>query len=426
MLRAADAALRLSPGAPDLLFARTRALFLIGQLKGAEASANALWASHSAEPVLQGLPECVARSLLSASYYEQARPWLRIALSIRPSKELKALWERIRLPAYLKPEEFDRSSGETVLRYAPRESSNYVYAIDVVGTCNLACPSCPVANSDDQARAKGTMSVELFTEILTKISAECPDKTPEIWLYNWGEPLLHPQLATLIGLVRDLGLRCMLSSNLNYDRGLLQLEQALPDVIKISLSGFAPGTYERSHTGGDIERVKRNMRRLAEIQSSSTQACEVWVGHHLYRHNFHERDEVRRFCEELGFRWQPVQAFWQPSEKLVELKESNTLSDSLLQELLVNPIDNARHVREYRQKAYDCELRFNQTTINVDGSVSLCCSTYSMENRLPQAFLDASHAEISAAKYRHDFCSTCRKHGFDYSISRLPETVRAE
>lgn len=38
------------------------------------------------------------------------------------------------------------------------------YFIDVVGGCNLRCPSCPVGNSPEADHSKGLMDVQLFKD----------------------------------------------------------------------------------------------------------------------------------------------------------------------------------------------------------------------------------------------------------------------
>ncbi|MHA7815785.1 MAG: radical SAM protein [Pseudohaliea sp.] len=420
---------RLLAADPGDVALRTRlavALLAAGQLARGEQEANRAWSLGAGMPATADLPRRAGLELFGRGYREQARPWLRLARTHSPAdRALRDAWERCQAPAYLAPEVYDPVAGETLLRYAPREADRYVYAIDIVGTCNLRCPSCPVANSDDSHRPKGTMPEPLFLDILAKVKREAPGGRAAVWLYNWGEPLLHPALDRIIGAVRGAGLPSMISTNLNYDRGLERLAGNLPDVIKVSLSGWHPDSYQRSHTGGDIDRVKHNLERLRAIVAESPRPCRVWVGQHLYRHNYHERDEVRSACEALGFEWQPVQAFWQPLEKLLQLVEGRNIADPLYGELLVDPVRNAEHVRRHRRKAYDCELRFNQTVINVDGSVSLCCATYAPENRIAGSFLTTAHEDLEAARYRHALCGRCRGAGLDYSISELPETIVA-
>src|SRR5262249_35905340 len=59
-------------------------------------------------------------------------------------------------------------------------------------------------------------------------------------------------------------LGCFVSSNLNMVRRLDDLFRAEPTLFRISLSGFTQKTYGQSHVRGNIERVKENMRLVAE------------------------------------------------------------------------------------------------------------------------------------------------------------------
>ncbi len=68
----------------------------------------------------------------------------------------------------------------------------------------------------------------------------------------------------------------------------------------------------------------------------------------------------------------------------------------------------------------DCELRFNMTTLNYDGSVALCCGVYDYQNMLGVNFMDTPRDAIQALKYQHPFCKKCYSYGLQYS--RLKQT----
>src|SRR5882724_10077432 len=143
------------------------------------------------------------------------------------------------------------------------------FYIDVFGFCNLRCPSCPVGNwSDDPAVFHhGLMSKELLGAILDKAMREC--RVRSVGLFNWTEPLLHPKIYELIALVRSRGLHCGISSNLNVLRSPDLLMAANPDWMRVSVSGFTQEIYVRGHKEGDIEKMKANMRRLAEAKRAA-------------------------------------------------------------------------------------------------------------------------------------------------------------
>jgi organic radical activating enzyme len=380
-------------------------LALLGQAF-AEDGGNPAWA--------QSLP-VIGMTLYRQGQWEAAGPWLERAVLCNPGDQtLAAALERVSARDYLQAEIYDERLGRTLKRHTPREATSYVYAVDVVGTCNLRCPTCPVGNSPAALRAKGFMDVALFRRVLAKILADGAAARPEVWLFNWGEPLLHPQIGEIIRLVREAGLSCHLSTNLNVERGIAEVAQANPDNLKISLSGFTAETYGKTHVKGDITLVKANMYLLRHYLDKFKATTRVWVGHHLYRNNQHELAAVAAVCQELGFEHHPLAAFYQPLERLVDLLEGKGAPAPILDDLLEHPRSYLPRIKDSRSGNFDCELRFNQTAINFDGTVALCCSVYDEPNMLGAQFLEHGHAALQAMKYGHPFCETCIHHGLAY------------
>lgn len=368
----------------------------------------------------------VGMTLYRARYWEEAQPWLEKAADFFPDDtSLQVILKRIALPDYLTPEVYDPLAGEVLKRYAPREAPLYVYVIDIMGTCNLRCPTCPVGNSRNAVRPKGAMPLDLFKEIVRKILKESTAGKPEVWLFNWGEPLLHPDLPEFIEILHNHSLRCQLSSNLNIEKGLKDAIRAEPDVLKVSISGFQQANYSKTHSGGSIHLLKSNLYMLRYYLDTFKATTKVWVGHHIYRSTFHQAEQVKSLCNELGFEYQSIQAFYQPLEKILEIvnKKGNLENDPILNDLLIHPKQNIAHIQAHRTGDYDCELRFNQTVINSDGSLALCCGVYESENMLGAHFLEMSQHEIDMLKYNHPFCKKCRSAGLDYSVSQLPMTL---
>lgn len=391
-----------------------------GQLADAMALIQGVFDEQPDNPELNGTPSVVGRALYENQHWEAARPWLEKALTINPADAASQfMLERVSPRDYLATEVYDPLASETLLRYSPREAETYIYTIDISGTCNLRCPSCPVGNFSSADRTLGFMPVDLFAKIIAKIKREAIVARPQIWLYNWGEPLLHPQLTEIIKEVKKNDLTVHLSTNLNSEHGIAELAKAAPTEIKISLSGFTEETYSLTHKRGDLSLLKANMYLLRHYLNKYQSATRVWVGHHLYRTNSDQLESVRAFCTELNFEHQPTQAFFQPLEKLVKLANNEVLpeDEDLLAKLLVDPRDYLKNIKNHRSGNYDCELRFNQTVINHDGSVALCCSVYDRSNMLDVKFLDADHQTIEKKKYQHPFCKTCRAASCDYTVT---------
>jgi MoaA/NifB/PqqE/SkfB family radical SAM enzyme len=409
-----------APKDPAVLWAGATARLAAGQLAEAVALARLALQAAPDDPRAALLGRDLGLALFNASLWEDALPWLARATDHEPGNEaVRSALVRARRPGYLAPDIVDPRSGKRLERYSPREGDGYIYVIDVVGTCNLRCPTCPVGNSE--ARALGFMDMALFDQVLDKIRRESPSPSPVINLFNWGEPLLHPKLPEMIRKIKAAGMRAHLSSNLNIKRGLAEVVAAGPDDLKISISGFSPETYGRTHARGNLELVKANMRALrAEIDRTGA-ATRVWVGHHIYKSNRHEMAPLKAMCDELGFDYSPMAAFYMPLERVLENLEGqvNPRDKGIVADLLHTPGEVRAAAARGRSDRFDCELRFNQTVINHDGTVALCCTVYEGQNMLGVSFLDEDFASLEARKYEHSFCDRCMASGSQYVPAEL-------
>lgn len=302
-------------------------------------------------------------------------------------------------------------------------SDTFVYHIDIAGTCNLACPSCPVGNmsgpgTDRGQQPKGFMPVGRFEAILTKILREAPVARPVIALYNWGEPLLHPEIGRIIRLVRQQGLYCAVSTNLNQDRFLEDVVLAEPNNIKVSISGATQETYGRTHTRGQIARVTANLRRLHTLIQQHGKRIDVFIGYHDYRDN--DGDELAALAHlaaELGFGLRHKIARLSPLEKTLPLMtgEAPAPGDRALHDLLlVTPAEWSR-VALADGPDTACIMRDQEMAINFDGSVGVCCNVFDYANNVAADFLAVDHATLQARKQTHALCGPCMAAGFPRS-----------
>lgn len=316
------------------------------------------------------------------------------------------------LPAYLEPLAYDRQLHQFLARYPAYESKSFVYAVDVVGSCNLRCPTCPVANSDLKAKEK--MSLELFTQVLEKIEAEGPAER-ELWLFNWTEPLLHPQIGAMVALAKARGHYVFVSTNLNVPASRIEeLLAAQPDRIKVSLSSFDQVVYEQTHVRGNIAKVLDNLELIAKHPQASS--VEVIVGHHLYRNTVDQQPRIRAFCAQRGFIYAPSTAIVAPLEKLLGFKMGSIKREELplVDQLLWDPEQNAAIGQAQRSGQFDCELRFNMMAINHRAEVMLCCGSV---EPLGSDFLSCDFASLQAQKYTSAFCKTCMQHNCHLTLS---------
>lgn len=313
-------------------------------------------------------------------------------------------------------------------------NKNYLsYSIDIVGNCNLRCPSCPVGNIDlKDTRPKGFILKELFYEIADKISRENRDLNPWVSLYDWGEPTLHQDLPLLIEYLNKKNLRSRISSNLNFNADFRSIIKSNPTEFKISISGFYEETYSTTHKRGKIEKVLSNIYKIKKFRDEFNTTTKFIMNFHVYKHNVgKDYSKLENLCKEMNIEFRPIAAMFMPIEKilsLIDLKKKNISNEisfklpeitdadlNLISLLLTDP------VREY-EKWYKndlnnikenqiCTRKENKIAIRKDGSVPICCGVYGGEFKVVNNFLDKSHKEIQSLRGNYSLCKVCMENG---------------
>jgi len=297
------------------------------------------------------------------------------------------------------------------------------YTIDILGSCNLKCGSCP-HSIVGHAVPRGSMALPIFRQVFEKVMGEAPELT-HLSLYSWGEPLIHPDIVKMIDLVHRAGVAVALSSNfsLDLDSILPELVKSGPDYLKISVSGFTQPVYETTHQGGDIRLVKSNLYRLRYLMDKYRRDFMVDVNYHLYSNNCNEElASFKAFCRELGFILSETYSLVMPLERVEEhlagAPDYNTrvLNDSLL---LVDIDEGIRVSGGAGLGPRPCPYRENQVNVNADLSVPICCLTFGRGERTIVAdnYLLVNAEDISDQKRLKEICTNCQKNGLqEYNL----------
>ncbi len=290
---------------------------------------------------------------------------------------------------------------------------SFHFYIDVVGTCNLMCPSCPVGNSPEVSGKRGVMTELLLDQILAKATGECAVSCVD--LFNWTEPLLNPKLPKLIDVVNSYNVPCGISTNLNIIKQVDLDELLATNVsgIRISVSGFSQSIYGVTHKGGDIEQVKRNMLMLAESKQRTNSATRISVAYIRYLNNYVDEKLMEKYAHELGFEFTPTWAFMMPLEKVLDYVDGQSPLHEADRKVLSNlalPLPEALEAAK-KHKDTPCTLLNDQITLDVAGDVQLCCAVYDGDKYKVANYLNTPLEEIQKIKENFSICRTCTKHG---------------
>tara|TARA_B110000003_G_C16630264_1_gene526347 strand:- start:541 stop:1884 length:1344 start_codon:yes stop_codon:yes gene_type:complete len=292
------------------------------------------------------------------------------------------------------------------------------YTVDILGSCNLKCASCPHSIEDTDV-PKGSMSFDVFKSVFDKIIKETPSIS-HISLYSWGEPLLHPHIDKIIDYVHEKNVAVALSSNLSikFEKRIEKIIKSSPDYLKVSLSGFYPQAYDNTHQGGDINLVKKNLYLIKKLLDKYKVQTLIDINYHLYRDNSGENiEQMEKLADELGFILSKTYALVMPLERVLShLNGKPDLQTEQLQNNLLVTIDEGiRASSEVPLPKNTCPFRENQININADLSVPVCCTVWKRDdNVVASNFLESNVSEINKNKKNVDLCNKCMN-------LRLPE-----
>jgi len=171
-------------------------------------------------------------------------------------------------------------------------------SIEPTTLCNLRCPECPTG-MQSLTRTKGTMSLDVFRQILDKLSPDLIYLT----LYFQGEPMLNPDFPEMVKLARSRCIFVVTSTNghfLDYKNVDRIIKSGLSHLI-ISLDGLDQETYEKYRVKGDFQTVAKGIQQLVTARNeakSNTPFIELQFL--VMRHNEHQLGRIKEFATNSG------------------------------------------------------------------------------------------------------------------------------
>lgn len=258
-------------------------------------------------------------------------------------------------------------------------------AIDIVDTCNLRCKSCPQGRRIMKS-SSDKMSLELFEKIIEKAKSE---GFKYVGLFNWTEPLLHPELDKFIKHAKLNNLDVSVSTNLslkNIDNLLKSFDNGL-DVCYVTVSGYNQETHEINHIGSDINIVKNNLIKLSEyLKLKNINTHKIIVKFLVFSYNSNEKESFKEFCDKLGI-----------SIQFIAAGETAYIRN------------NAKNIDCFsKQKKFVlCRNLLYNTPIDCRGDIYVCCGDANTSLAYIGNYLEMSQEEIFFNRYFNPKCSIC-------------------
>lgn len=241
---------------------------------------------------------------------------------------------------------------ESAARAVDVKSLPYTLNMDTTNVCNLACPFCPTG-ARQLRRERTRLPLEKAKAVIDAVK----DHVLMAHFYNWGEPLLNPDIFEIIRYASDAGIYTTISSNLSVkieDLAARLLDCGL-DTLHVSLDGAEQRTLEQYRRHANFGLVLENIHAIVEAKrQSNSRKPALNLAFLVFRHNEHELPLLPGLQREWGVdSFAPTSAFIYDHAFVPEHGE-------------YPPI----------QRIFEssCHYLYSELMVEADGHISPCCT----------------------------------------------------
>lgn len=249
--------------------------------------------------------------------------------------------------------------------------------------CPLQCVFCPQINPDFDL-PRNFLSFPAFQRITNNFS----NSLERINLFNWGEPLLNPDISKMVSYASARGITSVVHSNVNSLTS--QMAEALVagglSELTASIDGASEESYKRYRARGSFSAAMSNLKLLIDAKRKSGRSNPRIVWQFLvFRHNEHEIPRAKEMAVDLGveikFRFAVV----------IKREFESTLADYNGTEF------RKKFIRDYGSP---CDALWKNPVIHSDGTVLPCCQIFEKKYALGNLFEEDFSSIWNNKKYQ--------------------------
>lgn len=173
-----------------------------------------------------------------------------------------------------------------------------VIQIEATSRCLMRCSFCP-----NKMLRGSWQHADLPWEVYRDHIGPHLERFELVYLQGWGEPMLHPDLWSMVRLAKDAGCRVGFTScgGLLGEENAARLVGEGVDLLSLSFAGASAAVHESLRVGSDFGRLRTNVERLAARRAGSDGSRLHLELHFLMmRPNIHELPAFVRLAAELG------------------------------------------------------------------------------------------------------------------------------
>jgi MoaA/NifB/PqqE/SkfB family radical SAM enzyme len=287
--------------------------------------------------------------------------------------------------------------------------------IDIVGGCNAKCPFCTTGREDFGKRIT-SISVRDFARTLERLMALgfAVPGVSSVGLYNWGEPVLHPDLN---GIVAELNARKLaITIATNASRAM---RFAVPTdgfaYVYFSVPGWSQASYDKIH-GLKFDRVVANMEESIRNLRENGYTKPIYLSYHTYQFNYtDELSAARAWCAAHGVHLRPYYAYiadYEQAKSFLQGKMTAADFQHISRSLFLHYVDE---LVARQPKDWECPQWRGVLTLSSKSEVLLCGSLpVGHSAAVLGSVFELSREQILSDKVSSKECDECLGCGVAY------------
>ena len=288
--------------------------------------------------------------------------------------------------------------------------------IEISGRCNAKCLYC--ARHRFEHRHSGRfMSPALFEallEHLVHIGLLNNSHNPTVYLYNWGEPFLHPEINKILEILRNKNLYAGISSNFIVVPEIREKNYSVIKEMALSLSGFSQESYGRIH-GGSLKKVLTNFETFYKNRAKSKPNMDIDILWHCYKFNEMEFWDACSYFNRDGIHFRPIVAVLGEFFEMLDYYTKGRLPDNRKEmaekDLFLSHVSKELSYQKKRSAGYHC-AQWDYLVVDEGGQLLLCCGiTNKDKDHVLGDVLDMAAEEIWEKKLSDLICKRCISSG---------------
>jgi len=307
------------------------------------------------------------------------------------------------------------------LKHNHSKASN-VY-IEISGRCNAKCPYCARQRFKQRYSGKN-MSPVLFENIINHLlTTGLIDQShaSAIFLYNWGEPFLNPEINSILKILKRKNLLAVVSSNFIVSPEVdIDNFMVIREVI-FSVSGFTQESYGKIH-GASLKKVLNNFDHFYDKIRSYSPKTLIFINWHRYTFNEKEFWDAYKYFDRPGIVFRPVIA------QLNDLPEMINYIERKIPEQRLNEagsdlfLDHISKKLDYYKKISKPRYCFMWDSIVIDetGQLMLCCGmTNNDYDHILGNVTELPAEKIWQKKMSDSVCNKCISYGLPLAFATM-------